>query len=70
MVDDWLNSIKSIIVTLQSNELERTILYEDKKFDEDSNFKIITSIELSTSSTIFNDLDKLFTELIKFVLAI
>ena len=70
MVDDWLNSIKSIIVTLKSNELERTILYEDKKFDEDSNFKIITSIELSTSSTIFNDLNKLFTELIKFVLAI
>ena len=57
-----LNSIDSKFNTKELDELVRTILYGVKKFDNDSNFKILTATINFIKK--INDLSKLFIELI------
>ena len=57
-----LNSIDSKFNTKELDELVRTILYLVKKFDNDSNFKILTATINFIKK--INDLSKLFIELI------
>ena len=63
-----LNSTNSKFKTLEPVELVRTILYGEKRFDNDSNFKILTPTINFIKK--FNDMSKSFIELLKFVDAI
>ena len=57
-----LNSIDSKFSTKEPDELVRTILYRVKKFDNVSNFKILTATINFIKN--INDLSKLFIKLI------